>query len=99
MAQPKTKGYTTLFRELGTPEGHFHAEFTRINEKTRRRMKMLAEEYPHEDRIQRFVQEMESERKNLWDAWLRGLPPHLKKIVNSVSEEHHAPRLTEAQTS
>ena len=88
----KGKGYSTLFRELKTPEGDFHATFVNANAKFRRRVKALGAEYPNDSRIQRFIAEMEADRSILWEAWKRGgLSPAMRKIVNSVREAHHGP--------
>ncbi len=88
------KGYTTLFRELGTPEADFHATFAATNRKIRRAARRLAGMYPNDQAIQRFVEELEADRQELWDAWKRGaLSPGMQRIVASVRLAHHGPRV------
>jgi hypothetical protein len=90
----KGKGYSTLFRELKTPEGDFHATFANTNAKFRRRVKALGAQYPDDARIQKFVKDMEADRMVLWEAWKRGgLSPRMRKVVDSVREAHHGPHV------
>jgi hypothetical protein len=90
----KGQGYSTLFRELQTPEGDFHATFANTNANFRRRVKALGAQYPNDPRIQKFVGDMERDRTSLWEAWKRGgLSPAMRKIVNSVREAHHGPNV------
>jgi hypothetical protein len=90
----KSKGYTTLFRELGTPEGEFHATFATKNRKLRRAARRLARAYPDDPVIQRFVDTLEQDRHELWEAWKRGaLSPEMQRIVASVRIPHHGPKV------
>lgn len=90
----KGKGYSTLFRELQTPEGDFHATFANTNAKFRRRVKALGVEYPNDARIQKFVADTEADRATLWEAWKRGgRSPTMRKIVDSVREAHRGPNV------
>lgn len=92
---PRTgKGYSTLFREIGTPEAEFHAVFAAKNRKLRRSARRLARSRPDDGEIQRFVEELESDRRELWDAWKRGaLSPEMQRVVASVRVAHHGPRV------
>lgn len=86
------KGYSTLFRELGTPEGDFHATFAATNQKYRTKLRALGAEYPDDQHIQRFVMELEEARMALWGAWKRGgLSAEMRKIVDEVRIAHHGP--------
>jgi hypothetical protein len=86
------KGNTTLFRELGTPEGDYHAMFTSNNARLRRQLHALAKDYPQDEKIQAFVRQADGERMQLWEAWKRGgLSPAMRRIVDTVREEHHGP--------
>lgn len=88
------KGYSTLFRELGTPEGDFHATFANHNAVLRRRMRTLAANYPNDDRLQSVFRDVEADRERLWESWKRGgLSPAMRRIVNSVRDRHHGPNL------
>lgn len=88
------KGFTTLFRELGTPEAEFHATFAAKNRKLRRAARRLAAAYPRDPEIQRFVAELEADRHELWESWKRGaLSPEMQRIVASVRIAHHGPRV------
>jgi hypothetical protein len=88
------KGYTTLFRELGTPEAEFHATFAAKIRKMRSAARRLARAYPGDPDIQRFLDELEEDRRELWEAWKRGaLSPEMQAVVDSVRIAHHGPRV------
>jgi hypothetical protein len=88
------KGYTTLFRELGTPEALFHATFAAKIKKMRSAARRLARAYPRDPEIQQFLDDLETDRRELWEAWKRGaLSPAMQRIVDSVRLAHHGPRV------
>ena len=86
-------GYTTRFRALKTTEGNFHAAFTAANAATRRHIQTLSALCPGDRTVAEFVRAFSSRRTSLWEAWRRGLPPHLRTIVMTVRQEHHGPWL------
>ena len=86
-------GYTTRFRALKTTEGNFHAAFTAANAATRRHVQTLSGLCPGDRTVAEFVRVFTARRTSLWEAWKRGLPPHLRPIVMAVRREHHGPRL------
>jgi hypothetical protein len=88
------KGYTTLLRELGTPEAIFHATFAAKIKKMRSAARRLARAYPRDPEIQRFLDDLEADRRELWDAWKWGaLSPEMQRIVDSVRVAQHGPRV------
>ena len=86
-------GYTTRFRALKTTEGNFHAAFTAANAATRRHVQTLSGLCPGDRTVAEFVRVFTARRTSLWEAWKRGLPPHLRPIVMAVRREHHGPWL------
>jgi len=91
------KGYTTLFKELGTPEGDFQWAFTSTNARLRRQLHDLAKHYPDDVRVQAFVRQVDADRATLWEAWKRGgLSPAMRQIVDGVREDHHGPDVLKA---
>jgi hypothetical protein len=88
------KGYTTLFREHGTPEALFHATFAAKLKKMRSAARRLARAYPRDPEIRRFLDDLEADRRELWEAWKRGaLSAEMQALVDSVRVAQHGPRV------
>ena len=87
------KGYTTLFRELGTPEGDFNATFTTCWTGSRRGMNALLDACPDDAALRSFVTDFHGRRLALWEVWKDSLSAELRQIVSSLHDAHCTPEL------
>jgi hypothetical protein len=82
MVQDDGTDFIEILRRLETPEGEFHAEFCKMNSLNSARIALI-QQLSSQQEVRQIAEAMEADRKELWQAWKKGLPLRLRNLIGA----------------